>query len=187
MINWEEINKMGYSDLKNVASHLVRQANQRARRLRKKAQTTPDFYSPELANFEKRGKPFTTRGKSYNELKNEIKRTYQFLSAKTSTIKGAIKYQKEVSSKLNLKYNDKDYVSKFWDTVHRLNATPQFREWLSKNGFKYDDPTVIKFIQNKTDFSDVSTSLQDVIKAIEKQNADIDIYKQVQEEGEMWF
>lgn len=186
-MNWEEINRMGYSDLKKVASHYIRQANQRARRLRKKADLNPNFYSPELAVFEKRGKPFTTRGKNYGELKSELKMANQFLNAKTSTIKGSLQYQKEVNRKLNLNSNDKDYIKNFWDTVHKLNATPQFREWLAKNGFRYDDPNVIKYIQKKSDFEDVSTSMKEIVSDIEKQNESIDLYKQAQVEGDLWF
>lgn len=193
MLNWEEINRMGYSDLKKVASHYIRQANQRARRLEAKAQKSTGFYSPELEVFRKRGKPFTTRGKKYGELKSELKMANQFLNAKTSTIKGTKQYQKDVMKSLNLKIDEvidigvDNYISNFWGTVHKLNATPQFREWLAKNGYRYDDPQVKKYLQDNTDFRSINKSMQDIVSAIENNvDENYDDFEDFDDE-DMWF
>ena len=188
-VYWDELNKMEYSDFKKVASHMIKMANQRARRLEAYSQKHPDFYSPELEVFRDRKKPFTTRGKDLNALKSEYKNVLRFMNARTSTIKGTRVYNKMVQQKLNLNTNDKKYISNFWDNVHKLNSTPQFREWLARNNFKYADVNVIKFIQKVEDngMYQGSTLFEKVINAIEKQNASMDMYKEVQEDGGMWF
>lgn len=155
-MDWEELNKLTYAELKKVATPLIRQANQRARRLEAKAQKSGgEFYSPELNVFKKRGRPFTTRTKGknkVNQLRKELRSVSLFLKAKTSTIKGSKEFQKMVQESTGL--TDKDEIAHFWNTIHKLNSTPQFREWLSKNGYRYDDPNVKKMVVDKLRFND---------------------------------
>lgn len=48
---------------------------------------------------------FSSAGWDYNQLRAELARVDKFLSAKTSTVRGAIKYMKEIASITNVKYD----------------------------------------------------------------------------------
>lgn len=190
-MDWEELNKLTYAELKKVATPLIRQANQRARRLEAKAQKSGgEFYSPELNEFRKRGKPFTTRTKGKNktnQLRQELRNVNKFLNAKTSTIKGSKEFQQMVQESTGL--TDKDEIAHFWDTIHKLNSTPQFREWLSKNGYRYDDPEVKKIVREKSGFTSIKSDMIAILDYIEKEDEwqeDEDEWLE-DEDDDMWF
>lgn len=188
-MDWEELNKLTYAELKKVATPLIRQANQRARRLEAKAQKSGgEFYSPELNEFRKRGRPFTTRQKNVNQLRKELRNVNLFLKAKTSTIRGSRDFQSMVQKSTGL--TDKDEIAHFWNTVHKLNSTPQFREWLASHNYRYDDPQVKKMIRENSDFIDVNADMMSVLGYIDDNQTEEDyedlIYGE-DEDDDMWF
>lgn len=104
--------------LRNVLNRLVSTANKRIRRLEAKAP-----HSQALASYKRENKPFTTRGLNYNEMENMMKRVKNFLTAKTSTIKGFEADRKRVVQTIG-EFESEEQESEFWDT---------FNDWIKKH------------------------------------------------------
>lgn len=88
-----DLDAMSLQDLKKISNVLNSAANKRVKRLQSSGMSD---YSPALASVKEKGK-FSTVGKdSKYRVRNEITRAKQFLSAKTSSLKGAKSYKKTV-------------------------------------------------------------------------------------------
>ena len=89
-MDWDRLNKLSESEMKQITSRLVSASNKRIRRLE---QATMGTVSPAYSRIKNRGKMFSVRGKDVNQVRNEFKSAKQFLQMKTSTIKGWTSYR----------------------------------------------------------------------------------------------
>lgn len=95
-LSWEKLNSLNLEDMRQLTGRLVSASNKRIRRLTAAKRGTSSFA---YQYIEERGKTFSTRGKDINQLRTEFKTAKQFLSMKTSTIKGWNKYRKEMEQR----------------------------------------------------------------------------------------
>lgn len=139
-MDWETINKMSASDLRAVTSRLVSASNKRIRRLEKTPTGTSSFA---YQSVEERGRMFSVKGKSVNQLKNEFKIASNFLRFKTSTVKGWKKYR----SKMEKSVSDATYgESQTWSekTWSKLWKVYRRTEELHGGSFKKGDSDKIQ-------------------------------------------
>lgn len=117
-IDIDDILKMDKSELKKVTSRLVSASNKRLRRL-KADKTNMGIYSPSY-----RKNQFSVKGLNRNQTLSQFKAMKNFLTAKTSTLKGWKMYRREVEIRLGGKL-PKNMERKYW-RVYRKFAESNF-------------------------------------------------------------
>lgn len=112
----EEISALNRSDLAKITSTLARVANKRVQRIR----SNPRIKNPETilrmnfnkeADFDNQIKKFSVKGKNVNQLRRTLENLRSFLTRKTSTIKGAVAFEKALGID--------DLPEGFWDSYSR--------------------------------------------------------------------
>ena len=109
-------------NLAQITSRLVSTANKRIKNLGKSkiGQSSPSYQYAKKMN---KSGLFSVKGKSWNELMNTMKETKQFLSRKTSTLKGwkqvRENIQEDIGGSLDTTYKSK----KFWEVYRRMQET----------------------------------------------------------------
>ena len=91
-----------YLRLKAEVSRKASMANKRLVRLERNKLTSSPAYQKWIDY--KGGVKFSVRGKTYNELQQELARVNQFIEAKTSTVRGLNKVLKEMAKNTGIKY-----------------------------------------------------------------------------------
>lgn len=84
------------------ASRMASLANKRVKRLEDAKLTDTPAYKAYLET----GGKFSVKGKTYNELQQEVSRLKAFIDAKTSTIKGTTAVLQEMAANTGIKYTD---------------------------------------------------------------------------------
>ena len=125
-LSWDELNTLSESDMKTITSRLVSASNKRIKRLVKAKRGTSSFA---YQTIEERGRKFSVRGKNVNQVRQEFKLAKNFLSMKTSTVKGWNKYRKEMEERTgnatngeSLDWSDRTW-SKYWKVYRRFEET----------------------------------------------------------------
>lgn len=98
----EESKQLALQVLKAEVARKASMANKRLARLERNNLTHLPAYQMWL-NY-KGGVKFSVKGKDYNELQKELARVNQFLNAKTSLVRQANKYLKEIATMTGIKY-----------------------------------------------------------------------------------
>ena len=99
----EESKELALQALKAEVSRKASIANKRLARLERNNLTNLPAYQMWLGY--KGGVKFSVKGKDYNELQMELARVNAFLNAKTSLVREANKYLKEIAAMTGIKYN----------------------------------------------------------------------------------
>lgn len=112
--------------LRAEARRLVSMANKRLRRLEQQNLINSPAYKKWV---EEGGQKFSVKGKSMEEVKQEIARMNDFLKKQTSTVRGAKQYFKNVAKEVGIKKFDD-----FTDLQRKLNTffetTAKIKEYL---------------------------------------------------------
>lgn len=91
-----------YLELKKEVSRMASMANKRLKRLERNELTDLPAYQ----SWVKGGAiKFSVKGKDYNQLQSEFWRLKRFLDNKTSLVRGANKYLREMAENIGIKYN----------------------------------------------------------------------------------
>lgn len=98
----EESKELALQALKAEVSRKASMANKRLARLERNNLTHLPAYQMWLDY--KGGVKFSVKGKDYNELQQELARVNAFLNAKTSLVRQANKYLKEIAAMTGIKY-----------------------------------------------------------------------------------
>lgn len=125
-----EFNKLKESQLRSLTNKLVSAANKRVRRFH-----AAGVKSPALSKVEQEG-IFSTRNKSFNELRQEFARTRRFLQSETGNLRGAKRVQNQVINNLNRSGVSitRDQYNAFFDAYEKLK---QQNPEVAERRFKY--------------------------------------------------
>lgn len=125
-----EFNKLKESQLRSLTNKLVSAANKRVRRFEAAGEK-----SPALSKVEQEG-IFSTRNKSFNELRQEFARTRRFLQSETGNLRGAKRVQNQVINNLNRSGVSitRDQYNAFFDAYEKLK---QQNPEVAERRFKY--------------------------------------------------
>lgn len=125
-----EFNKLKESQLRSLTNKLVSAANKRVRRFEAAGEK-----SPALSKVEQEG-IFSTRNKSFNELRQEFARTRRFLQSETGNLRGAKRVQNQVINNLNRSGVSitRDQYNTFFDAYEKLK---QQNPEVAERRFKY--------------------------------------------------
>lgn len=110
-----------YKALKKEVSRMASMANKRLKRLEKNELT----HLPSYKAWEKNGSiRFSVKGKTHQQLQAEYWRLKNFLDAKTSTVRGANSFLKEMAQNTGIKYNGladlKTKSKKFFELANKI-------------------------------------------------------------------
>lgn len=155
--------------LRQEASRLVSMANKRLKRLEEQNLLESPSYKKWVDDG---GQKFGIRGKSIEEVKQEVARLNDFLKKQTSTVTGAKQYFKNVADKVGIKdFND------FPDLQRKLNnffeTTAKVKEYLQNSkeigvsiGYQKVWEEVANYVQEMN--REVEMTEQDVLKIADK-------------------
>lgn len=155
--------------LRQEASRLVSMANKRLKRLEEQNLVESPSYKKWVDDG---GQKFGIKGKSMEEVKQEVARLNDFLKKQTSTVTGAKQYFKNVADKVGIKdFND------FPDLQRKLNnffeTTAKVKEYLQNSkeigvsiGYQKVWEEVSNYVQEMS--REVEMTEQDVLKIAEK-------------------
>lgn len=155
--------------LRQEASRLVSMANKRLKRLEDQNLLESPSYKKWIDDG---GQKFGIRGKSTEEVKQEVARLNDFLKKQTSTVTGAKQYFKNVADKVGIKDFDG-----FPDLQRKLNnffeTTAKVKEYLQNSkeigvsiGYQKVWEEVANYVQEMN--REVEMTEQDVLKIAEK-------------------
>lgn len=102
------------------ASRLASMANKRIERLERNGLTDTPAYKNYIAE---RGR-FSVKGKTYNELQQEVSRLKRFIDTQTSTVKGTMNVLKEMARNTGMTYKSTDELkvksAKFFELASKV-------------------------------------------------------------------
>lgn len=125
-MSWDDLNSLSGKDLKAVTSRLVSASNKRIKRLQNSPRGTSSFA---YQTVEERGRKFSVRGLTTNEVRTEFANARRFLNMKTSTVKGWKEYREDMNERITktLDIEELDWSekteSKFWKVYRRFEET----------------------------------------------------------------
>ena len=125
-MDWEKLNSLSESEMKQITSRLVSASNKRIKRLEQTTMGTSSFAYQKVVS---RGKKFSVRGKNLNQVKQEFKLAKQFLQFKTSTVTGWKRYRTKMEKRVSgetygesQEWKDATW-KKFWKVYRRFEET----------------------------------------------------------------
>ena len=125
----KEFNKVSEPDLKKLVGRLVSAGNKRIRRMEEAG-----MESPALKRVKKSGGVISVKGKTTDELKTEFLRAKEFLTSKTSTIKG---YKDVIKTTLNeMKKQGIDFRKSALDEIKARHFGEDWKEVVKSFGGK---------------------------------------------------
>lgn len=178
-MSWDDLNSLSAKDLKTVTSRLVSASNKRINRLAKTERGTSSFA---YQTVQERGRKFSVRGKSTNEVRQEFSNARRFLKMKTSTVRGWKEYRGEMQSRLT-KSLDVDKLE--WSETTESKFWKVYRRFEEKHGGKFkkgDSDRIQQILTEMFDTSDKRRSADYFTKRVD----DLwnEYYEEEQEESE---
>lgn len=152
---FSELQKMSTSDLRKAVTAVNSTANKRLARLEKAGFTKSYAYQ----NAMKEGK-FSTKGKTRrNDVYRELARARQFLTMKTSGVRGARKAQK-FATEQNGGHLTEEQNKTFWDIYRKIeeqNNSEIIKQYYGSNNAQDD---ILKMIDTGYSQSDILEKIQ---------------------------
>lgn len=151
------------------ASRLASMANKRIERLERRDLTSSHAYQKYIKNGQPR---FGIRGKSYNEVQQEVAKMERFLAAQTSTVKGVNDWLKRQADITGLKYESLKQMQRDAGKFYELfNKTQQYLQQVEDIGSAFDSDEIMETIsvyvkEGEIDFKDSSQKLEHMIKRV---------------------
>lgn len=158
------------------ASRMASLANKRIKRLEDANLTDTPAYKAYLET----GGKFSVKGKTYNELQQEVSRLKTFIEAKTSTIKGTTAVLKEMAANTGIKYTDlKDLrlkSAKFFELSSKVEQYLRtVEDMASAIGYQKIWEAVNKYTKDaKIDLSSGEVNIDSMVKSISAALAEYD-------------
>ena len=169
-----DVMKLNKDDLRVAVDRLSRQANRRLTTF-----AAVGIESPATAKAQRSGGRFSSKGKSFNQLRSEFRRAKDFLAAETSTLEGYRRVQGEVIEGLmkeDVEITEEDYA-KFWSAYEKLKSrSPE----IANREYKYKVLRHISYLvqDKRTTASSIARRLENQLDAIyrEKEGENDDEY-----------
>lgn len=158
-----------YLELKKEVSRLASMANKRLVRLEKNNLTDTPAFQHWLT--QQGGVKFSVAGKNYNQLQQEMARLQGFVTAKTSTIRGANKVLKEIADNTGIKYgNVKELQQKSKNFFELVNKVTEYLQQTEQSAFAIGYKKIWEAVNTYVDTEeiDLSDSDMDMETALEK-------------------
>ncbi len=166
-----QLTNLTRNELAKVVSKLASAANKRIKRLLQSNVPSPAL----ISRFERGKVHFSVKGKNVDELKKEYLEVKSYLSAETSTVKGA---RKVMNTVINTLKNEKgiEITEDQYSAFFRIYEAVKERDpYISLQNIKYQ---VFEAIANEIDFSSADDIVKNIIENLEE------LYKQSMKESD---
>ena len=166
-----QLTNLTRNELAKVVSKLASAANKRIKRLLQNNVPSPAL----IGRFERGKIHFSVKGKNVDELKKEYLEVKSYLSAETSTVKGA---RKVMNTVINTLKNEKgiEITEDQYSAFFRIYEAVKERDpYISLQNIKYQ---VFEAIANEIDFSSADDIVKNIIENLEE------LYKQLMKESD---
>lgn len=170
------------------ASRLASKANKRVERLERNGFKD----SPAYKTYLEGGGKFGVKGKTYNELQQEVSRLNKFLDSQTSTVKGVISNLKSMAENTGISYKSltelKNKATKFFELAGKVEQyLRSVKDMASAIGYQ----KIWEAINTYTDEAniDLSSGEADIDSMIESVTAALDLNgaPETLGNGEQWY
>lgn len=111
----KDVSEMTRKEIADMARSLFSKLNKRITRL----EQAKGVISPALESVNKSGGKFYMKGLNRNQLLKEYSRALTFENSATGTVTGARSYTNRLKSIMGERVQDKEYVARVFDLVHR--------------------------------------------------------------------
>ena len=156
------------SEDRREASRLASLANKRAQRL--EANGLQD--SPAYQMYLKTGGKFGVKGKSHNELQQEVSRLKRFIDMNTSTVKGVTATLKEMAANTGISYANmkelKQKSAKFFELASKVEQYLRtVEDMASAIGYQKIWETINQYVKSgEIDLSSAEGDIDGMVKAV---------------------
>ena len=156
------------SEYRREASRLASLANKRAQRL--EANGLQD--SPAYQMYLKTGGKFGVKGKSHNELQQEVSRLKRFIDMNTSTVKGVTTTLKEMAANTGISYANmkelKQKSAKFFELASKVEQYLRtVEDMASAIGYQKIWETINQYVKSgEIDLSNANGDIDGMVKAV---------------------
>ena len=156
------------SEDRREASRLASLANKRAQRL--EANGLQD--SPAYQMYLKTGGKFGVKGKSHNELQQEVSRLKRFIDMNTSTVKGVTNTLKEMAANTGISYANmkelKQKSAKFFELASKVEQYLRtVEDMASAIGYQKIWETINQYVKSgEIDLSSADGDIDGMVKAV---------------------
>lgn len=153
------------------ARRKVSLANKRIRRLEQKGLTDTPAYQGYIKDG---GKPFSVRGKNYQELQAEVGRMDRLIQAQTSTVRGTNKYLKNMAKQTGIKYRNlnelRKKAPKFFELANKIEQYNRtIKDMASSIGYQQIWESINEYTQSQNiDLANTERSIDDMISDVTK-------------------
>ena len=130
-IDLDTLNRMSRSELSKVVSRMSDVSKKRLKTLEKNETYTPAYYG--LKEKSMNG-DLSVKGKNINELRAMYKQQKSFLTAKTSTMKGAERVKQAEAERLGVTFDSKDSANAFWQQYNKFIETAEGKQAVYNKG-----------------------------------------------------
>lgn len=157
------------SEYRRRVSRLASVANKRLERLERNDLKDSPAYQ---AFLKEGGHRFGVKGKSYNEVQQELSRLNRFLNSETSTIKGVKKVVTELAQNTGIKYtnfNDlKNKAAKFFELASKAEQyLRNVEDAASAIGYQKIWTVINEYVEkNKVDLAESGRNIDDMLNDI---------------------
>ena len=171
-MSWNDLSKLSTKELRKISTQLNSAANKRLRRLES---SNAQEWSPAYQYTRRARGDFSTKGlKTRTDLKNEIQRASSFMTAKTSTLKGAKQYKETAAQMFTPEGEDKisieDLTKKQKNTIFR--ALDRLREENAALVYNIGSDIIIKELR-KAQMEKKSRNRYQLLKAVKEKLPDL--------------
>ena len=125
------LNSMSRSELAKAVSRMTDVTKKRLKTLEKNEEYTPAYYG--LKEKSMNG-DLSVKGKNLNQLRAMYKQQKNFLTAKTSTMKGAEAVKKAEAERLGVKFESKEESKAFWKSYNKFLETEEGKQAIYNKG-----------------------------------------------------
>lgn len=156
------------SEYRREASRLASLANKRAQRL--EANGLQD--SPAYQMYLKTGGKFGVKGKTHNELQQEVSRLKRFIDMNTSTVKGVTNTLKEMAANTGISYANmkelKQKSAKFFELASKVEQYLRtVEDMASAIGYQKIWETINQYVKSgEIDLSSADGDIDGMVKAV---------------------
>ena len=121
-------------------------SKKRLKTLEKNQEYTPAYYG--LKEKSMNG-DLSVKGKNINELRAMYKQQKSFLTAKTSTMKGAERVKQAEAERLGVKFDSKDSANAFWQQYNKFIETAEGKQAVYNQGSNVVQQQIADMVVNQ--------------------------------------
>ena len=159
-IDLDTLNRMSRSELSKVVSRMTDVTKKRMKTLEKNQEFTPAYYG---LKEKSRNGDLSVKGKNINELRAMYKQQKNFITAKTSTMKGSKAVKEAEAKRLGVTFNNKDEAKAFWQQYSKFIETNEGKQALYNMGSNEVQQKVADMMINEAmEEDEILQSLQDM-------------------------